>query len=790
MDDEMILLDLKVNSKEALDNIVQLTKANAELKKKLDDVKKADKEAGEESEESIRIKTELNAQIKENNAGIRENTKELKTQSAEVATSTNSINAMRSKLRELTSSYNSMSKEMRESEVGKNVANEMKTLNESVNEANIRVSNFKDNIGNYPKVMGGVVGSNSAVGRSMQSLGITADTTASAFGKTMVNSLKAVGMQMKELMANPLILGLAAIVGVVTAIVEAIKRSDNALTALQRAFAPITEFIDIVIKGVTVIAEGVASALEWVMTLGGSVETEGQKAVRIMDEIEDLRRDNVKKQAKDEADIAELREKAGDKEKYSAAERKKALEDAKKIEEESILRRQKLMEMELKQFRLENVRNNQTDEYKDKEAEMEAKITGLKQEQAELNRSLLRGLNNINQEIEAQAAAEQKAQAERIKIWKAAQIERKKIEEKIADDLEDLTLEMMKDGQEKEIASIRLHGERKLEELRKQLATEANLTAKAKADLSAIIKLQEEKLQSDIKAVIDKYADEREAVEEAKRTADKESKTAKELKQQADAQALKLEQRRLELGDELAFELEQEQTKNDALLELKKEGNEKVLLSQFGTLEAYELAVLQSNEKLKKANADVVNSQKAQQMKMLQSVGSIASSMSDLFGSIAGDSKALSGFQKALGMVEILTNMAVGISGAIKSGAGVPFPANLVAIATGVGSVVAGITSAISLMGKSTEPPIPSNLQKGETQASTGATVSIPSINIPTSASNPTLAMQASRNSENQATTVETQAGIMANMPPQEVLVSEVAQGLNKVEVKEAKSTF
>lgn len=785
MDEEMILLDLKVNSKEALDNIVQLSKANAELKKQLNDVKKADKEAGEESEESIKIKAELNAQIKENNAGIRENTKELKTQSAQVAASTGSINAMRSKLRELTSSYNSMSKEMRESEIGQNVANEMKTLNESINEANIRVSNFKDNIGNYPKVMEGIVGSNSAVGRSMQSLGITADTTASAFGKTMVNSLKAVGLQMKALMANPLILGLAAIVGVVMAIVEAIKRSDNAMTALQRAFAPITEFIDIVIQGVTVIAEGVAKAVEWIMTLGGTVETSGQKAVRIMDEIEDKRRDNVKQQAKDEAEIAELREKAGDKENYSAEERKKALEDAKRIEEESVIRRQKLMEMELEQFRLENIRNNQTDEYKDKEAEMEAKITGLKKEQAELNRSLLRGLNTINKEIEAQAVAEQKAQAERIKIWKATQIERKKIEEKIADDLEDLILEMMKEGQEKEIASIRLQGERKLEELRKQLATEANLTAKAKADLSAVIKLQEEKLQSDINAIIDKYADEQEAIEEAKRLADNESKTAKELQQQADAQALKLEQRRLELENELLFELEQEQIKNDALLELKKQGNEEILLAQFGTLEAYELAVLQSNEKLKKANADLVSSQKAQQMQMLQSVGVIARSMSDLFGSIAGDSKALAGFQKALGFVEIMTNMAIGFSRAIGKTGGEPFRLSLL-----ITSIVGGITSAIGILSKTQEPPIPSNLQKGGTGASSGATVSIPSINIPTSASNPTLAMQASRTSENQATTVETQAGIMANMPPQEVLVSEVAQGLNKVEVKEAKSTF
>ncbi len=301
--------------------------------------------------------------------------------------------------------------------------------------------------------------------------------------------------------------------------------------------------------------------------------------------------------------------------------------------------------------------------------------------------------------------------------------------------------------------------------------------------------MQEEKLQSDINAIIDKYADEQEAIEEAKRLADKESRTAKELKQQADAQALKLEQRRLELENELLFELEQEQIKNDALLELKKQGNEEILLAQFGTLEAYELAVLQSNERLKKANADVVNSQKAQQMQMLQSVGVIAGSMSDLFGSIAGDSKALAGFQKALGFVEIMTNMAIGISRAIGKTGGEPFSLSLL-----ITSIVGGITSAIGILSKTQEPPMPSSLQKGGSGSSGGssggATVSIPSINIPTSASNPTLAMQASRNSENQATTVETQAGIMANMPPQEVLVSEVAQGLNKVEVKEAKSTF
>ena len=153
MEDKEILLNIKVNAEQAMANIVSLTRQNEELKKGLQDLNKAEKENGKLTDEQIKTKIDLNAQIKENNAGIRENAKELKVQQSEVAKSEGSINAMRSRLRELTSAYNSMSKEMRESEVGQRVAGEMKVLNESVNTANLNVSNFKDNIGNYPQVV-------------------------------------------------------------------------------------------------------------------------------------------------------------------------------------------------------------------------------------------------------------------------------------------------------------------------------------------------------------------------------------------------------------------------------------------------------------------------------------------------------------------------------------------------------------------------------------------------------------------------------------------------------------
>ena len=55
---------------------------------------------------------------------------------------------------------------------------------------------------------------------------------------------------------------------------------------------------------------------------------------------------------------------------------------------------------------------------------------------------------------------------------------------------------------------------------------------------------------------------------------------------------------------------------------------------------------------------------------------------------------------KAAALAGILIDTAKGISGAIAAGAGVPFPANLGAIATGVASVLAGIANAKGIFAK------------------------------------------------------------------------------------------
>jgi hypothetical protein len=62
--------------------------------------------------------------------------------------------------------------------------------------------------------------------------------------------------------------------------------------------------------------------------------------------------------------------------------------------------------------------------------------------------------------------------------------------------------------------------------------------------------------------------------------------------------------------------------------------------------------------------------------------------------------------EKAFALAKIASDTARGISGAIAAGAGIPFPGNLFAIASGVAAVLAGITQASQVLGEG--PDIPS----------------------------------------------------------------------------------
>lgn len=76
-----------------------------------------------------------------------------------------------------------------------------------------------------------------------------------------------------------------------------------------------------------------------------------------------------------------------------------------------------------------------------------------------------------------------------------------------------------------------------------------------------------------------------------------------------------------------------------------------------------------------------------------------AAAARDLAGALAAIANEGTEAQKALALVTIAINAGIGVSEAVKAGAGIPFPANLAAILSGVTAVLAGIAQARNLLG-------------------------------------------------------------------------------------------
>jgi len=88
----------------------------------------------------------------------------------------------------------------------------------------------------------------------------------------------------------------------------------------------------------------------------------------------------------------------------------------------------------------------------------------------------------------------------------------------------------------------------------------------------------------------------------------------------------------------------------------------------------------------------------------IQSAFSVAQSTANILGSISQLSGENAAFQKTVAIAQIAIDTGVGISGAIKAGAGLPFPSNIPAIATGVSTVLAGMVNARNALAQAKLP--------------------------------------------------------------------------------------
>ena len=373
------------------------------------------------------------------------------------------MKATGSSLKAAEGSYNALSKQMSElkkkfketnDEAERKVlAKQIVEINDQLKEMDSSIGNFQRNVGNYEAAFTkGIAG----ISKEIEALG-----NPLAVAKTGVIAL---GNAFKTLIANPVGAAIMAIVVAVKALKKGFEGNEEATNRLKRAFSsfqPVMNAINNIFTGfanlVGKIAEKVVPALvnalqkagEWMMKLLNKIgivsdeklaayqkNIEAQKeAIKVTEDLTNREIDLVNRrrqyqvqEAKGEMQIAELRAKASDKERYTAEERQKFLEDA--ISKERSLNASKLAlaqeEYNILKGRAALTANTAADN--DALAAAEANLYNVKREYYEKERGLIKELQATGKELtdaekkmlagdaEAYAAAEKLKEEELKKI--------------------------------------------------------------------------------------------------------------------------------------------------------------------------------------------------------------------------------------------------------------------------------------------------------------------------------------------------------------------------------------
>ena len=272
-----------------------------------------------------------------------------------------SYNALSKKMSELKKAFKETNDEAERDKLAKQIVG----INDQLKEMDASIGNYQRNVGNYEgaftKGLAGITSQIQALGNPL------------AIAK---NGVLALGRAFKALLTNPVGAFIMAIVVAVKALKTGFEQSETASNSLKKAFSafqPVINAINnaftgfaklvgnIAEKAIPALVNGLQKAGDWMMTLLNKIgivsdkklesfrkSIEAQKeAVKVTQDLTDRdieltekRRKFQVNEAKTEMEVSELRSKAADKDKYSAKEREKFLNQA--IAKERAINNEKL----------------------------------------------------------------------------------------------------------------------------------------------------------------------------------------------------------------------------------------------------------------------------------------------------------------------------------------------------------------------------------------------------------------------------------------------------------------
>ena len=499
---EQIIIDVNVEAGESARKLGEVKQRISELKneqKKLQDFIRA----------GVDKNGELSAAYAENAAELKKLAAEEKmyTGQLNIATQGNrkygdSLAEQGQLLTQLKNEYRSLSEEQRKSAGGEELKKQIAALDASMKSADAELGDFQRNVGHYENALNGLGG------RTLQ----VANLFKGGFKPAMEQGGAALKTFGKTLLTTPvgwIAAAIGALVSIFGKLKQAFKQNDDAGTALSRAmatFKPILTAINglfvSLAKGVSVVVEGFAKVGTAVLRLIPSFRQASDAArdlVTAQDELEESERKYALANAENEKKISENNAKIADKARISADERKRLLEENAELEKKNA-ERNKQLAAERYRIAVEEAKQN-----KDTSDETKNRINDLKiamiQAQTEYSNSMVSINKRTSAAIKEIDREEEERQREQRERWKEAAEARKAAKEKEVEEIrkaEDIALQLVEDESEKSRQIIILNYTRQINDLRKRLTEETNLTKSAKVAINQQIVNLEKVMQTEL----------------------------------------------------------------------------------------------------------------------------------------------------------------------------------------------------------------------------------------------------------------------------------------------------
>ena len=415
IDNEQIIIDFETNAASTVSDMAKVKGQIDELKKAQKELQDIKKQNGSLTEAEAEQYEQLGLQIKT----LGNTYRQLQTEGVGAMTAlhdsgeaySDSIAGMRAQLSDLLKIYDNLSEADRQSSKGLELQSNINDLTSQLKTLEEETGRFQRNVGNYPEVVKAIIPGINDLNGLLGTLGLQMKDLEGGAKKGLNSLASSVGKSFSQIgniiKSNPIGAILTAIVLVVNKLVDAFKKNDDAMTALQKAFTafePIIEGVnflfDKLAEGVAWLVGGIADLVKAVGSLIPAYDKSQKGAeglVQAQDDLEEAEREYTVNSARRNKEIARLRDEAT--ENPDVIKRMKALKEAQKLEEENLKEELKIAQERVR-IREEQAKKDKdtSDETKNEIAKMRADMLKAEQTYYEGHRKLQKEYNRYQKE--------------------------------------------------------------------------------------------------------------------------------------------------------------------------------------------------------------------------------------------------------------------------------------------------------------------------------------------------------------------------------------------------------